>query len=429
MKRRDFIKKTGLLGAAGLMLPVAKLYGAIEGGYTGRLLIQLQVEGGWDVSSYCDPKVNQPGEKEITNWSKTSDIQQVGNIPFAPYANNAAMFEKYHRDMLVINGVDMQTNSHQVGVLYNWSGRNSVGFPTLTAMFAASNAPEQPLSYLNFGGFAQTRNLVRFSRLDDMTALKNLIRPEKIYGEDTTVRNADDLARIRAAAQARLVRQLSNPKLTPRQFDNLSAYHQSMNSRSILTEFSSYLPSSDETIADQQVNIETKSSLQRQIQLTIAAFNAGLASASDLYVGGYDTHNDHDLLHEPLLQHLNKSIDLLWTSAEAANIADRLTVIIGSDFSRTPHYNTENGKDHWPIGSVIVMEKSPSWGNRVVGSTDEMQNARSINPKTLQHDDEDGTRIYPNHVHKALRRHLGLENTAVDQNFKFLGTEDFDFFG
>lgn len=429
MKRRDFIKKTGLLGAAGLMLPVAKLYGAIEGGYTGRLLIQLQVEGGWDVSSYCDPKVNQPGEKEITNWSKTSDIQQVGNIPFAPYANNAAMFEKYHRDMLVINGVDMQTNSHQVGVLYNWSGRNSDGFPTLTAMFAASNAPEQPLSYLNFGGFAQTRNLIRFSRLDDMTALKNLIRPEKIYGEDTTVRNADDLARIRAAAQARLVRQLSNPKLTPRQFDNLSAYHQSMNSRSILTEFSSYLPSSDETIADQQVNIETKSSLQRQIQLTIAAFNAGLASASDLYVGGYDTHNDHDLLHEPLLQHLNKSIDLLWTLAEATNIADRLTVIIGSDFSRTPHYNTENGKDHWPIGSVIVMEKSPSWGNRVVGSTDEMQNARSINPKTLQHDDEDGTRIYPNHVHKALRRHLGLENTAVDQNFKFLGTEDFDFFG
>ena len=128
------------------------------------------------------------------------------------------------------------------------------------------------------------------------------------------------------------------------------------------------------------------------------------------------------------MNHLNDSIDLLWKSAETANIADRLTVIIGSDFSRTPHYNEDSGKDHWAIGSVIVMEKSPSWGNRVVGSTDEMQNARSINPKTLQHDDEDGTRIYPNHVHKALRRHLGLENTAVDQNFKFLGAEDFDFF-
>ena len=100
-----------------------------------------------------------------------------------------------------------------------------------------------------------------------------------------------------------------------------------------------------------------------------------------------------------------------------------------SDFGRTPYYNQEQGKDHCPIGSVIVMEKSPTWGNQVIGSTDEMQNAHRISPKTMQRDDASGTNIYPKHVHKALRRHLGLENTAVDQNFKFLGAEDFDFFG
>ena len=110
-------------------------------------------------------------------------------------------------------------------------------------------------------------------------------------------------------------------------------------------------------------------------------------------------------------------------------MADRLTLVIGSDFGRTPHYNADNGKDHWPIGSVIVMEQNPSWGNRVVGLTDEGQNAYKINPNTLQRDDANGTIIYPKHVHKALRRYLNLENTSVESNFAFNNTEDFKFFG
>ena len=427
MKRREFLKNTALFGVAGLTLPTARLYGAVEGGYSGRLLVQLQADGGWDVASYCDPKINQTGEKEITNWSKNNDIQQAGNIPFAPFADNAAFFEKYFQDMLIINGVDMQTNSHDTGIIHNWSGRNSIGYPTLTAMFSAHNAPNQPLSYINFGGFGQTGNLIRFSRLDDVSSLKSLLRPE-LDGPENTLRNAEDLTRIRAAAKARLERQLSNTNLTPRKFRNLKAQQQATTSRSILRELSAYLPKSDEIIADQEVNAETNSSLQRQIQLTVSAFDAGVASASDLFLQGFDTHNNHDTAHEPLLRHLNESIDLLWTLAEKANIADRLTVIIGSDFSRTPHYNEDSGKDHWAVGSVIIMEKNPSWGNQVIGSTDEMQNAHKFNPKNMQRDDAKGTNIYPKHVHKALRRHLGLENTAVDQNFKFLGAEDFDFF-
>ena len=92
-------------------------------------------------------------------------------------------------------------------------------------------------------------------------------------------------------------------------------------------------------------------------------------------------------------------------------------------------YNSDNGKDHWPIGSVIVMERNPTWGNQVIGETDEGHNAYSINPSTLARDDINGTIIYPKHIHKALRRYLGLEDTAVDAAFKFTNTEDFDFFG
>lgn len=41
----------------------------------------------------------------------------------------------------------------------------------------------------------------------------------------------------------------------------------------------------------------------------------------------------------------------------------------------------------------------------------------------------DGTIIYPKNVHKALRRYLGIENSAGAQRLPFHNTEDFTFFG
>ena len=64
----------------------------------------------------------------------------------------------------------------------------------------------------------------------------------------------------------------------------------------------------------------------------------------------------------------------------------------------------------------------------MVGQTDEGQNAFKINPNTLERDDRGGTIIYPKHVHKALRRYLGIENSVIEQNLAFANTEDFDFF-
>ena len=51
-----------------------------------------------------------------------------------------------------------------------------------------------------------------------------------------------------------------------------------------------------------------------------------------------------------------------------------------------------------------------------------------MNPATLRRDDTDGTIIYPKHVHKALRRYLGVENSVGARRFPFNNTEDFAFF-
>ena len=171
------------------------------------------------------------------------------------------------------------------------------------------------------------------------------------------------------------------------------------------------------------------SSLRRQAQLTVLAFKTGVTVSADLWLGGFDTHDNHDRDHGWLFGNLTDAVDYLWEYAEAHGVADRMVVVIGSDFGRTNFYNAQRGKDHWPIGSYIVMEKNQPWTGRAVGETDGLHFAYRINPHTLRRDDRNGTIIYPKHVHKALRRYLGIERSAGAQRFPFNNTEDFAFFG
>ena len=434
MQRRDFLKAGLFLGTATLHLRTPRLYAAPFEGYKGKLLVTLQCDGGWDVTSFCDPKTNQPGEKEITHWSKTKETRNIGNLIYAPYAKNQSFFEKHYKDMLVINGVDMQTNSHTTGVLHNWSGRNSEGFPTLTAMFAANNAPEQPLSYINFGGFAQTANLIRFNRFQNIGDLTDLLEPEYQCcpndndEERPPLKRSQEIERIRDLRKQKTRRMLEQIDLLGRDKYNLQAFNDALSFKDNLKEFKSYLPKSEELEGNISVSTDTMSNLRDQIKLTAAAFQSGLTSAADLYIGGFDTHSTHDSLHEPLLAFATDAIQLFWQIAEEKGIADRVTLVIGSDFGRTPHYNGTNGKDHWPIGSIVIMEKNAPWANQIIGNTDEGHNAQKINPDTLKTDEKNGTIIYPKHVHKALRRYLGLENSFAEKDLEFSNTEDFKFF-
>ena len=430
MKRRDFIKSlasgSSLLAFGGLPL---RVYSAPED-YAGRFLVVLQMDGGWDVTQLCDPKTNTPGEPDINEWANSGDIQTAGRLNYAPVASNQRLFENHFSKMLVINGVDAQTNSHTTGVLHNWSGRNAAGLPTLTALFAAQNAPGLPLAYINNGGFADTAGLIRYSRLNDYNALIQLLDPTLLpWDRERALRRSSDVARVQRFQQEAIERKLASQTLTPRQRDNLTAYLNARSSRSTLTQFQSILPDRDSIQpAVSLPALNWQSNLLRQIQLTLLTFKAGVGAAGDLILGGFDTHVNHDVKHAELYAHFADAIDYFWNYAGELGIADRITLVIGSDFGRTNFYNADNGKDHWPIGSYIVMEEAPSWGNRTVGITDGLHNASKINPATLQEDSLNGITLHPKHVHKALRRYVGVDGFAEQERLTFGSTEDVDFF-
>lgn len=429
MNRRRFCGALAGASCAPLGLaPLSRVFAAPPE-YSGRLLVVLQLDGGWDVTSLCDPKTNQPGEPEINHWARRHDIETAGNIAYAPFASNRDLFSRHHRRMLVINGVDAQTNSHTTGVLHNWSGRNAAGLPTLSALFAARHSPVAPLAYLSFGGFADTARLIRYNRLDDHSALMQLLDPAATGPDGPRFRSEAELSRVQRYQRAALERRLARETLTPRQRENLRAYLNARSTRDAFHRLQAILPPEDQFLEDTELpGLSWPSDLMRQIQLTLLSFKAGVGSASDLFFSGFDTHSRHDEQHESLFKHLAQAVDYLWNYAGELGIADRITLVMGSDFGRTPHYNADDGKDHWPIGSYIIMEEDPPWGNRVVGITDGGHNAQKINPVTLQRDDSGGTLIYPKHVHHALRRHLDLEAFAQSRRMGFGLTEHVDFF-
>jgi uncharacterized protein (DUF1501 family) len=166
--------------------------------------------------------------------------------------------------------------------------------------------------------------------------------------------------------------------------------------------------------------------LKRQSQLAVASFKAGLSISANLTIGGFDTHGNHDQNHIPRLQRVLAGVDFLWDEAERQGIAGELVVMVGSDFGRTPGYNDNNGKDHWSITSVMLMGKGIR-GDRVVGATDERHRPMTVDPTTLAVSD-DGVRIEPKHIHRALRRLAGVEESEVARNF-YVSGEDLPILG
>jgi len=416
--RRDFLKFASLspvFAGFPMLLEAATPF-------TGKFVVTVQATGAWDVTCFCDPKENQRGELAITNWSTNDETQSTGNIKYAPFANNEKFFKKHADKMLVINGVDSLTNSHSIGETVNWSGRTSLGFPTLTALYSSVYAPSLPMSYLTFGGFNRTENLVRATQLGwSVDSISGLLKPN--YDINRPMMNMQLWSHIKSLHANDAQSVIDNSPITAGNKSAREAYLSSLKTMEPLADFADSLPRQNEWEPRGE-----NGNLRQQAQFAVAAFKAAVSVSADLSQGGFDTHEDNELGQRENLNDLTDGIDYLWDAAEEAGIADRLIVIIGSDFSRTPYYNSAQGKDHWSVGSYIIMEKGKSYTNQYIDGSDEGQNAIKIDPVTLKPSGF-GIKMVTSHVHDALREYLGLANTATAGIFPFDNTERFDFFG
>jgi uncharacterized protein (DUF1501 family) len=259
---------------------------------------------------------------------------------------------------------------------------------------------------------------VPLTRLDNAGALQKLAYPNRVdatkamgdlYNQDAT------LARISQAQQDRLAAMAAAQGL-PRLRQSMGSLQLARSAKTGLDRLQ--VPGQLASIPGYQMG--DLQGVLRQAQLSLAAFQAGLAVSATLNLGGFDTHSNHDTDQIRQLAKLLGAIDYLWTQATAAGLADKLVVHVASDFGRGPGYNGTGdnaGKDHWPITSVLVMGAGVP-GNRLVGASDDASKPRKIDPATLAPSDS-GVKLTPELIHLSLRKLAGVDTSDAGKAFPF----------
>jgi uncharacterized protein (DUF1501 family) len=454
MKRRDFIQMLAATGmTASLPLTANKAFGAAP----DQFLVIVNAGGGWDPTSLCDPKGNlqqyaqeRPGANNggsinsvDLNSANTASGIQWSDIPIIDgnEANPGGatvrvrdQFSKYfpvYADRItVINGIDNGTNNHSSGNRATWSGHLEMGYPSLAALFAASTNPTLPMAYISNGGYDFTASLVSRARASSADFIDELADPnseEYLYrsannsGQDINV-----FKQIKLAQKQRLERQQAQAELPLRrqQLNQLFTVRQEDNDLAKLSEEKDLI----EAVLPTNSHMNNRDQgFKRQASLVAAAFKAGVAASANISTGGFDTHGNHDSAQYQSLGDLLEGVIYLQEALAQAGIADRTTVVIGSDFGRTPYYNTGNGKDHWPVTSMMVMHPAGSGkGGKVFGKSTYKYRAQALDLRSGAAS-ADGELLTPAHINLALRKELGIHSNTLATRFP-LNVNDFEIF-
>jgi uncharacterized protein (DUF1501 family) len=416
--RRDFLKLCSLAGlgvAAPLRYPLLDAAAARNEPYAGPCYVVLNASGGWDTTYLMDPK----GIKGINRLYKEGDIQTRGAHRFAPTAKHAKgglsnedFYAQFGAELLAINGLDYSVNNHAPGARYMATGKlDSLAYPTFAALVAACQGPACPLSFLTFGNYSATGNLVAMSRVPYLPSLRGLANADAIHGnERAPYHDRFALDRIERALQEQVELRAAGPRLPRAEHAESMLFAAQANSKA-LERVTPYIP---KTIP--------KERLSQQADIALAAFKAGVCVSANLSIGQFDSHANNDRDQMKLIPELLAGVRYLIRRAEDLKIRERLVVVMQSEMGRTPTYNNGNGKDHWSIGSILFLGRGIK-GNRVLGATDEGQFHVPVNPKTLATDKKGGIRVRPEHAHQALRELAEIADHAFSRRFP-LGVSD-----
>jgi uncharacterized protein (DUF1501 family) len=409
MQRRELLK---LAGACGVVIPSWSLLpeaNAQTAPYTGRVLINIHADGGIDQSSWVDPRER---DATLNNYAAAATPAGVsGNIRSAPMGNNKAFFDAHFRQTLVINGVHSETNGHDEGTRAHATGRLDMGYPNIAELFAFTNGRGMPMPWLNSGGFRTSAGLVPPTRVPDANAWRALTQPNAASASNDFMKQAD-VTRTQLARAERMRALQARGDLLPRSRVAVEEFLGAADSRALLQRIAQLTPATFDSFT--------------QAHIALIAAQAGITSTVQLSSGGFDAHDNIDASYATALPRLTDLVTYLWQKSAELGLSNRVFLRVYSEFGRTP-LNAGNGKDHWEVGSQILMEANPAWGNRVFGASGPRHEQQRINVASGAVDPA-GIVIKPRHIHAALRRYLNIETTDPRFNLKVPANEMFDFF-
>lgn len=445
MNRRELLKLMAATGiTAGLPLGHAAA-ASCSGG--PKYFISFAVKGGWDVTQFCDPKGNHLTVNQDSPINKFDANQVRGamgkpgfgyraDTPFswAPIGltkdvhegyDTEELFEKFFIDMAnehgmtVINGVDAETNGHVGGTRGTFSGTLLNGYPNIGALYAAITNPDVPLPFLTFGGYDGTASLVPLARVGDPTFFEQIT--------DHNVSNLSEAENLKLQALSR--KQNARAAEEAIGFQRRLALSRFVKSKSGEFSVKSILERAPKYSTDNPLkqNMDTQLPLGSaggylnadpdilQAELMATAFCAGLTVSGNLFMKGADSHGNNDINQLQVMTKVARIQERFWQTAKqmddtyGTDITKSTTMIMGSEFGRTPWYNNGQGKDHWPTTSVILSGYGIE-GTKLIGESSDTHKPIKVKPDSLALDPNessaDSVRINNSMIHVALRKQI-----------------------
>ncbi|MGI9468080.1 MAG: DUF1501 domain-containing protein, partial [Rubripirellula sp.] len=377
--------------------------------YEGPYYLVFNASGGWDTTYLMDPK----GTDQINRLYTDEQILSHGKHRFAPTSrhkktglSNEDFYAEFGSELLVLNGLDYSVNNHSPCSRYMATGKlDSLAYPTFAALVAACQGASCPLSFLTFGNYSATGNLVAKARVPYLPSLKRIANVDSIEGNPKSpYHDPFALDRIEQALQQQQTDRGTKSLLPRRKRAESMLYAAQVNSKA-LKRVTPHIP-----------NQVPKARLAQQAEIALASFKAGVCVSANLSIGQFDSHANNDADQMKLIPEFLEGIAYALHRAEELNIREKIVVIAQSEMGRTPNYNQGNGKDHWSIGSTMFLGPGIE-GNRVIGATDEQQFALPLDPETLKTADDHGIRVRPEHIHEALRQFGGIADHEYSQQF------------
>lgn len=381
----------------------------------GRRFVACYLSGGWDVllgPDPRDPSRSYPGidlgtERLAQEYQDPIPVS-LGGTETLWGASMAALVP--HADLVTLfRGMNMNTVSHDTARLYSHTAiepdntlakGDSIGTIAAAAFDDGKLIPNAAIQVESFNKKFDNRfTAFQMSDPDEISDLVGLNRNRLPDYLETMLRDTLDSAKscVSPEYQGRLPQdqlELSRDRLKRIQDQDLGR------------RFDFYSGGAEMDAIRSLYNINDRAGEAAATAAQLLRTELSAAVTAELS-GGFDTHDGRWSTRQP--EQLRRSFDavgaLVTHLREDDPDFERTTVVVYSEFSRTPRINGDGGRDHWFNDSVVVL--GSSLRNGVFGASNEDDlGLISVDPVTGR-PSADGIQLKPEHVFGTLVKSLG----------------------
>jgi hypothetical protein len=400
--RRTFLKvlSSSALGAmAGL--PSVRALADVAAASETEFFLFIHAAGGWDVTLWADPRNEAKGiiHPASTDNTDTSKVKRWVDAPLSDGTRTFALVRPPRSSAVfgpgigaladmsdritVVNGIAMNTVAHPDGSVYSTTGRHPEGgrvaSPSIDTMVANEFGRDQLLPTVSirfpsaYVGDNLDRRVVPLT-VDDVGSINRTLARSGLY------ENGDERDEVTAMLSQEAT-DLAKRATYPDVLDGLALQYGSLH-RMLGGNLQEVFTTAGLKKAHPELDYKSRFAGGPAVNVAFAieAMKRNLVRSVSLAISGFDTHGNNYKTQAQLQQETFDLIASLVQSLDAtphptlgggAKLSDHLHVLVVSEFCRTPQINLNQGRDHYPNNSALVV--SPRFKSMVYGKSDPEQ--------------------------------------------------------